>query len=181
MIFLLNFLNVCESVHCLFVCLFVSFFKFFYFVRPHLWHMEVPRLRVQLELQLLAYTRATAMQDPSHVFHLHHRSWQRRILNPLSEARDQTCNFVVPRQISFCCATVGTPPSYNLQKYFAKGPFPWGLVFSYQFLLQSFIQEIFITEHLLCASYGSTCQSTVLNKTDNNIPVLTQLTSSEKL
>ena len=31
---------------------------------PSPWHMEVPRLRVELELQLLAYTTATAMQDP---------------------------------------------------------------------------------------------------------------------
>ena len=29
--------------------------------------MEVPRLWVQLELQLLAFATATAMQDPSHV------------------------------------------------------------------------------------------------------------------
>ena len=32
-----------------------------------LWHMEVPRLRVELELQLPAYTTATATQDPSRV------------------------------------------------------------------------------------------------------------------
>ena len=36
----------------LFVCLFVCF------LGPHPWHMEVPRLGVQLELQLLAYTTA---------------------------------------------------------------------------------------------------------------------------
>ena len=50
--------------------------------------MEVPRLRVKSELQLLAYTTATAMPDPSLV--CDHSSWQRRILNPLSIARDQT-------------------------------------------------------------------------------------------
>ena len=32
-----------------------------------MWHMEVPRLGVKLELQLLAYTTATAMQDPSYI------------------------------------------------------------------------------------------------------------------
>ena len=37
----------------------------FFFLGPHLWHMEVPRLGVDSELQLLAYTTAT--QDPSHV------------------------------------------------------------------------------------------------------------------
>ena len=53
--------------------------------------MEVPRLGVQSELQLLAYARATAMQDPSHICSLYHSSQQHRILNPLSKARDQTC------------------------------------------------------------------------------------------
>ena len=41
-----------------------SFF-FFVFVGPHLRHMEVPRLGVELELQLLAYATATAMPDLS--------------------------------------------------------------------------------------------------------------------
>ena len=42
---------------------------------------------------------------------LHHSSPQRQILNPLSEARDQICNLVVPSQIYFHCATMGTPQS----------------------------------------------------------------------
>ena len=46
----------------------------------HLWHMEVPRLRVKSELQLLAYTIVTAVLDPSHVCNLRHGSWQRQIL-----------------------------------------------------------------------------------------------------
>ena len=37
---------------------------FFFFLGLHLQHMEVPRLGVKLELQLPAYTTATAMQDP---------------------------------------------------------------------------------------------------------------------
>ena len=53
-------------------------------------HMEVPGLEVELELQLLAYTTATATPDPSHICNLHHSLWQQWILNPLSEARDQT-------------------------------------------------------------------------------------------
>ena len=47
--------------------------------------MEVPRLRVEWELQLPAYTTATATEDPSCICDLHPSSWQRRILNPLSE------------------------------------------------------------------------------------------------
>ena len=37
--------------------------------------MEVPRLGVQLELQLTTYLTATASQDLSHVCDLHHSSW----------------------------------------------------------------------------------------------------------
>ena len=52
--------------------------------------MEVPRLGVESQLLPLAYTTATATQDLSHIFDLHHSSQQCRILNPLSEARDGT-------------------------------------------------------------------------------------------
>ena len=38
----------------------VEVFFFFFFLGPHLWHMEVPRLGVKSELQVLAYTTATA-------------------------------------------------------------------------------------------------------------------------
>ena len=71
--------------------------------------MEVPRLRVQLELQLPPYTTATAVQDPSHIFDLHNSSWQCQILNPLSEARNQTYNLMVPSRIHFRCARTGIP------------------------------------------------------------------------
>ena len=50
--------------------------------------MEVPRLGVESELQLPAYTTAIATQDSSCVCDLHHSSRPRQILNPLSEARD---------------------------------------------------------------------------------------------
>ena len=69
--------------------------------------MEVPRLGVQMELQLLACT--TAMQDPSCICDLHHSSWQCQIFNPLSEARDLTRDLMVPSQICFHCATTGIP------------------------------------------------------------------------
>ena len=44
------------------------FFVFLSFLVPHPRHMEVPRIGVQLELQLLAYARATATWDPSCVY-----------------------------------------------------------------------------------------------------------------
>ena len=37
---------------------------------------EVPRLRVEMELQLLAFATATAMTDLSCICDLHHSSWQ---------------------------------------------------------------------------------------------------------
>ena len=52
--------------------------------------MEVPRLGVKSELQLPAYTTATATQDPNPVCDLHHSSQHCWIPNPLSEARDRT-------------------------------------------------------------------------------------------
>ena len=52
--------------------------------------MEIPRLGVQSELRLLAYTTATATRDPSFVCDLHHSSQQCQILNPPSQTRDGT-------------------------------------------------------------------------------------------
>ena len=57
----------------------------FFFLGLHLRHVEIPRWGVKSELQLQAYTTATATQDPSHICHLHHSSPQRWILNPPTE------------------------------------------------------------------------------------------------
>ena len=75
---------------------------------------EVPRLGVESELQLLSYTAATAMQDPSRVIDLHHSSEQRQILNPLSEAWDGTCIFMDTSLI------VSTAPQRELLEYSSK-------------------------------------------------------------
>ena len=53
--------------------------------------MEVPRVGIKLELQLLAYAKATKTPDLSRVCDLHHSSQQCQILNPLSETKDRTC------------------------------------------------------------------------------------------
>ena len=97
------------------------FFVFFFLLFSD---SQLPRLGVESELRLLAYTTATATQDlgcvcslhhsHSHtgsglVCSLHHSSWQYQILNPLSEARDGTHNFMVPSRIRFRCTTTGTP------------------------------------------------------------------------
>ena len=93
-----------------FILLFYYYFFFFLpFLGPLLQHMKIPSLGVKLELQLLAYATATAILDPSHVFDLYHSLRQSWIPDPLSESRDQTCILMDTSQISFCCATMGTP------------------------------------------------------------------------
>ena len=54
-----------------------------------MWHMEIPRLGIESELQLLDYSTPQ----------------KHRILNPLSEARDQTCILMGTSQIRFHCTT----------------------------------------------------------------------------
>ena len=66
----------------------LPFFFFFGFLGLHLWHREVPRLGGKSKLQLPAWAAATATQELSCVCDLHDSSWQHRIPNPLSEARD---------------------------------------------------------------------------------------------
>ena len=51
-----------------------SSFFFFFFLGPHPQHMEIPGPGVESELQLLAYTTATATWDLSHIHDLHHSS-----------------------------------------------------------------------------------------------------------
>ena len=90
-----------------------SIFSFFFSLGLHLRHMEVPRLGVELELQLpaTATATATATWDLSLICDLHHSSWQYWILNPLSEARDQTCIFIwIP------VAFVTTEPQWELPR-----------------------------------------------------------------
>ena len=74
---------IIESVQFLFL-------SFFAFLGLHLWYMEISRLEVESELRLLAYTTATAIQDPSCVCDLHHSSQQYWTLNPLSETKEHT-------------------------------------------------------------------------------------------
>jgi len=94
--------------------IFSSFILIDEFLRSHPRHLEVPRLGVKSELQLSAYATATETPDLSRVSNLHHSSWQCQILNPLSKARDQTRNLMVPSRIHFCCAMTGTPLLMNI-------------------------------------------------------------------
>ena len=110
--------------------LFLSFFLFFFFRVTH------------------GGSQATAMPDLSHICDPYHNSWQCQILNPLNDARDQTCVLMDPSQIHFCCATMGTPPnvsyyewgwayfpvSTNVSKFTALAHFSAGLL---EFFLSS--------------------------------------------
>jgi len=114
--------------------LFFFFFLSFVFWGLHLWHMEVPRLGVELELQLLAYTTTTTPPDLRRVCNLHYSSQQHWILNhssgkywildPLSKARDRTRNLMVPSRIRFCCITTGTPTPDLLTPCAGAGDWP---------------------------------------------------------
>ena len=66
----------------------------------------------QLEL-LPAYATATAMPDPRCICGLYHSSWQRQILNPLSEARDRTRILMATSRVRFHEATAGTPTAVD--------------------------------------------------------------------
>ena len=110
--------------------------------------MEVPRLGVQLELLLPVYGRATATPDLSRICNLHHSSRQRRILNPLSKARDQTYILMDASQIRFLCTTVGTPlsPSFlthlKCHLYLGRNGF-CKLLFIYLFIYLFFIFPLY--------------------------------------
>ena len=110
-----------ESFYIFFFSVLTFFFFFFFF----LLFRAAPTacigfqgLGLKSELQLLAYTTATATWDMSHICSLHHSSRQHRIPNPLSRARDRIRNLMVPCQICFRCTTSGTSRCDNICKFF---------------------------------------------------------------
>ena len=67
---------------------FIFFFFFLVILGLYPLHIEVPRLGVESQLQLLASTTAIATWNVSHICKLHHSSQQHWILNRLNKARD---------------------------------------------------------------------------------------------
>ena len=61
--------------------------------------MEVSRLGIESELQLLAYATATPTPDLSDICDLHFTLQQGGTLNPLSEAKDQICILMDANQV----------------------------------------------------------------------------------
>ena len=73
--------------------------------------MDVPRLGVELELQLLDYTTATATPDQSHICDLRCGLRQHQILNLLREARDGIHILTDTRRVCNVLSHHGNAPS----------------------------------------------------------------------
>ena len=83
---------------------FLSFFFFFCLFRasPMVYGNSQARGRIRaVAASLPAYATATATPDTSWVCELHHSSWQRQTLDPLSEARDPTPVLMDTIQVSY--------------------------------------------------------------------------------
>ena len=78
------------------------------FLGLQVWHMEVPRLGVESELQLPPMPQPWQRAIRAVLCNLHHSSWQVQILKPLSKARDRTCILMDASWIHFLCTTMGT-------------------------------------------------------------------------
>ena len=81
----------------------------YFFFRATPMAYEVPQPGVESELQLPAYTTATATWEPSLNCNLHHSSQKHWILNLLSKDRDRTCILMDTSQVCYHRATTRTP------------------------------------------------------------------------
>ena len=95
------FVKLSISLHVAVVCFILLLLLLLGFLGPQVRYVEVPRLGVEYEPLLPAYTTAKATQDLSLIYGLHHSSRQQRILNPQSEARDRTCIFMDTSWVRF--------------------------------------------------------------------------------
>ena len=83
------------------------FLLFFFRAAPAAYGNFQARGWIRATAANLCHSHSNMGSEP--VCDLHHSSWQRWILNPLSEARDRTRNLMVKSRIHFCCATMRTP------------------------------------------------------------------------
>jgi len=98
---------------------------FFFFSQPHLWHLDVPRLEVQSEMQLPVYTTATATPDPSCICEQCCSSQQFRILNPRSRATGRTHILIDPSQVLNPLSHNGNSRFELILTYNAPSSGPW--------------------------------------------------------
>ena len=115
------------------------------FLGMHVQHMEVPRLGVESDLELLSYATAAAMWDLSCFCDQYCISMWCQILNPLSEARDQTLILMHTSQVCYWWATMGTPMMLFLKKittcvfctiFYFKQLFPPSIMLMYRICIQ---------------------------------------------
>ena len=99
-------LYVCFYGKCLYLFTYLFIYRLFAFSRVAPVAHGDSQARGPIEAIATGLPRATATQDPSCVYNLHHSSRQHQIPNPLSKARDQTRNLMFPSQICY-------PLSYN--------------------------------------------------------------------
>ena len=99
--------------------LYAFFFSFWFFFSMQ--HMEIPGLD-QIRAAAAATATAIAMQDPTLVCDLHHSSQhsQRQILNPLSEARDQTHILMDTSRVRYCWIAMGIPLMPSISTFSIK-------------------------------------------------------------
>ena len=93
-------MNILEHVLVFFFCFFG--FSFYLFrAAPTAYRGSWPRDRIGATAAGLSHSYSHSNVRFRLRLHLHHSSQQRRILNPLREARDQTCVLVDASQIHF--------------------------------------------------------------------------------
>ena len=140
-----------------FIYLFIYFLVFCPFrAAPTAYGGSLARGRIRTAATSLCQSHSNARSpDLSWVCNLHHSSWQCRILNPLSEARDQTRNLMVPSRICFHRTMMGTPPASLKKKKIYTAPESWVqerdmVPFSSLFSLQKvYSKSIFLTFPIL--------------------------------
>ena len=121
----LSLFNCLKSLFCLFVCLFSASLMAYGNSQVRGWIRAVA-----------AGTTATATQDPSLIYDLHHNSPQHQILNPLSKARGWTCVLMDTSQLFLTpCPSPATTSSASL---FQRNLFEESFVFTVSILPSSF-------------------------------------------
>ena len=96
-----------ESIHSLYSC------HMYEYGRNDFWEGGTPRACRGSHARGLIGAVAASLRHSNtrseFICDLHHSSQQHWFLNPLIEARDGTCNLMVPSQIHFRCTAAGTP------------------------------------------------------------------------
>ena len=144
-------INVFSNICFIYIYIYIYIFSF---LEPYLWHVEVPRIGGESELQLPVYTTATATPDPNCICDICHSSPRCWILNPLSKARDQTCILTDASWILNPLSHNGNSSSYNFKFLFL-------FIMSKFYLLEQFYVHSTMEGKVPPCPYKCTASSTV--------------------